>query len=273
MTPIFANSAFVEVPERLVVKNGGWQKIRLKVRYGIVRHPEAGLILIDTGYGPRVTQGARSMALRLYNGILGPKLLADGQPEAALRQLGAAPRDVRTVVVTHFHADHISALDLFPQARIFTKQSAFQSIQAQSYWRNLRHGVFSEFLPACLAERIVDIDTLARIEAPLGLGDGADLLGDGSLLAIDLPGHAEGHFGVCFAEAPTPLLYAVDVQWHASTLRETKSAGFPANLVATDSHALAASISRVAAFRDNGGDVLLCHDPHDSPYDMRGDPP
>jgi glyoxylase-like metal-dependent hydrolase (beta-lactamase superfamily II) len=271
--PVFANSAFVDVPERLVLKNGGWHKIRLKVRYGIVRHPEAGIILIDTGYGPRVKYGPRCMALRLYNSILGLTLVEDGQPEAALRQFGATLQDVRVVVDTHFHADHISALDLFPHAQIYTSLSAFQRIKARSRLRNLRHGVFTELLPASFAERVIDVDTLARLEAPLGLGDGADLLGDGSLLAIDLPGHGEGHFGVCFPKLHPPLLYAVDVQWIASAMLESRGSGFPASLVATDSQAQASSIRRVAAFRDMGGDVVLCHDPLDSPYDMLSDPP
>lgn len=273
MRPVFASSAIVRAPERLVLAGGRWRTLRLKVRYGILRHPEAGLVLIDTGYGPRVTKGPRSPALRLYAAVLGPELLAEGQPEAALQRLGATPEEVRAIVVTHFHADHVAALGLFPQARIFAQGSVLARIMARSGWRNLRHGVFTELLPAGLAARITDIGALPRRAAPLGLGAGHDILGDASLLAIDLPGHAEGHFGLCFTTLAVPLLYAVDVQWLAAALGESQAPGFPATLVADDQDGLAASTRRVAAFREAGGDVLLCHDPLDSPYDLADHPP
>jgi len=268
VNPVFANSAIVNTPEWLVLKGGRRRKVRLKVRYGIFRHPDAGLLLIDTGYGPRVKQGPRSMALRIYSSLLGAELWGQGQPEAALARLGARPQDVRAIVITHFHADHIACLDLFPQAQIFAKRSVFDRIRANNIWQNLRHGAFPELLPADLSARIVDIGDLERREAPLGLGMGYDLLGDGSMLAVDLPGHAEGHFGICFANLPVPFLYAVDAQWLLDAVPASRAPGFPASLIADSRRDLVESTRRVQAFRENGGDVLLCHDPADSPYDL-----
>ena len=272
MRPVFANSAFVTAPERLVLRGGRWRNIRLKVRYGLFRHPDAGLVLIDAGYGPRVTQGRRGLALRLYNALFGPELVAAGQPEAVLRRFGAAPADVSAVILSHFHADHVATLDLFPQARVFAKTRLLNRIEGRSGWRNLRHGVFAELLPEGLAARTVDMDGLAARDAPFGLGTGRDLFGDGSVLAIDLPGHAEGHVGLCFARLPVPLLYAVDVQWLIDALSEDRQPGFPASLIADDRRALAESARRVLAFRQAGGQVLLCHEPGDSPYDLTDDP-
>ncbi|MGD9480954.1 MBL fold metallo-hydrolase [Shinella sp. G-2] len=268
MKPIFANSAFVTAPERLVLRKGRWRSLPLKVRYGLFRHPEAGLVLVDAGYGPRVVRGARSLALRLYNALFGPKLVEDGQPEAVLRQLGATPADVAVVVLTHVHADHVSTLDLFPQARIIAKTGLLAQVENRGLWQNLNHGVFAELLPKGLAARAADVDGFALRDAPLGLGRGRDLFGDGSVLAIDLPGHAEGHYGLCFAALPVPLLYAVDTQWLLAALPEERQPGFPASLIANDRQALAESARRVLAFRQAGGDVLLCHDPGQSPYDL-----
>ena len=268
MRPVFANSAFVRAPERLVLRKGRWRSLPLKVRYGLFRHPAAGLVLIDTGYGPRVTGGPRSFALRLYNALFGPELSDQGQPEAALRQVGATPADVAVVILTHVHADHVSTLDLFPQAHIIARTRLLAQVEKRSLWQNLNHGVFAELLPKGLAARATDVDRFALRDAPLGLGTGRDLFGDGSVLAIDLPGHAEGHFGLCFAALPVPFLYAVDTQWLLAALPQERQPGFPASLIANDRQALAASARRVLAFRQAGGDVLLCHDPGQSPYDL-----
>ncbi len=273
MKPVFANSAFVTAPERLFLRGGAWRRVPLKVRYGFFLHPAAGLVLIDTGYGPSVTQGARSLALRLYNRVLGPDLVTEGQPETVLQRLGFKPEDVGAIIVTHFHADHVANLDLFPKARIITKAGVLRKILKQSALKNLRHGVFSELLPPNLASRVEDVDGVAVREAPFGFGRGRDLFGDGSVFAIDLPGHAEGHFGLCFANLPVPLLYAVDAQWCAEALEEGRRPGFPASLIADDPSALAESTRCVRAFRQAGGEVLLCHDPAESRYDLAAEAP
>lgn len=268
MKPVFANSAFVMAPERLFLRGGAWRRVPLKVRYGFFRHPTAGPVLIDTGYGLGVTRGARSLALRLYNRVLAPDLVAEGQPETVLRRLGLKPEDVGTIIVTHFHADHVAGLNLFPKARIITKAGVLRTILKRSALKNLHHGIFADLLPANLASRVEDVDGVAVREAPFGLGRGRDLFGDGSVLAIDLPGHAEGHFGLCFARLPEPLFYAVDAQWCAEALEDGRRPGFPASLIADDPQALAESTRRVRAFRQAGGEVLLCHDPAESRYDL-----
>lgn len=260
MRPVFANSATVRAPERLVLKGGGFALQDFQVRYGILHPPGMGLVLVDTGYSPRVTTGPRSLSLRLYNAVLRPKLLDEGAPAAVLATMGATLADVKAIILTHFHADHVAALDQFPQARIITSGRLYAQIRRRSVAQNLRHGIFPELLPADLGERLVDLEGMVWRDAPLGLGTGRDIFGDGRVLAIDLPGHAEGHIGLCFPELSTPLLYAVDVQWVASALTPGFAPGLPASLVSTDPRAAIESTARVDAFRKRGGEVLLCHD-------------
>ncbi len=265
----FANSAFVSARERFVQRGGRRTKIRLPVRYGILEHPEAGLTLIDTGYGPRVTMGrGRSFGLRLYSAALPPELLPEGAIETALARLGYAPSDLQQIIVTHFHADHVAALLDLPNVQVITDLAALRSISRRGYLKNVVcNGVFTELLPRDLAERVVDIASIAQ--APLGLGPGRDLFGDGSVLAIPLPGHAEGHFGLCFPAFDPPLLYGCDAQWVLAALDPDVAPGFPASLLAVDRQAAARSTAQLARFRDEGGQVILCHDPAPTAYDLK----
>lgn len=266
MRPVFASSAEVRVRERMVLRGGRRQRIHMAVRFGIFEHPQAGLTLIDAGYGPEVAEGRRSMVLRGYNALMGPHLLPDGVPEAVLARLGRRPEAVRRILVTHFHPDHVCALHRFPQAEIIASRAAWEAMRRRGLLGNLRQGVFAELLPADLGERLVDVATLPRIEAPLGLGAGGDVFGDGILIAVDLPGHAEGHYGLCFARESPPLLYATDTQWLLPAL-DGRLPGGPARLLG-DAGAIAASARRVAAFKAAGGQVMLCHDPALTAYDM-----
>lgn len=111
MKVVFPNSAWVSVPQRFVLKGEHWARQDLKVRYGVIIHPKHGPVLIDTGYTQEtVSAPDRSQMLRLYAGILVPKLVQAEQPKPVLARLGFEPADVRFVIVTHFHADHISGL-------------------------------------------------------------------------------------------------------------------------------------------------------------------
>ena len=86
----------------------------------------------------------------------------------------------------------------------------------------------------------------------MGLGEGGDLFGDGSVLIIDLPGHAPGHVGLCFRKADPPLLYATDVQWMRAAAVDPGRATLAMRLVATEPAAVRASTAKVARFAAAG---------------------
>lgn len=262
--PIFANSATVRAPERLMLRGGRWQSLDLHVRYGLYLSETAGPVLIDTGYTRHaVSDPGRSLGLRAYSVALRPKLLAEGQPEAVLARFNLRRKDVTRVIVTHFHADHVSGLSQFPNARFTVSAWGWISLQAKSRFDNLRHGIFPELLPPDFADRVDLVEAAPAAQH----SKGHDLLGDGSILSLPLPGHADGHFGLIFPQLPRPLLYAVDAQWLRDALPKDRRPGFPSRLIAADPNALDASSDLVETFVRHG-DVVLCHDPHPSPYDL-----
>lgn len=269
MTPNFANSASVMAREAMIVRGGKWSKVTLKVRYGVVQHPKHGTILIDTGYTHETTSAAgRSLILRTYAKVLKPMLNELHQPDRVLASRGQTVDDVAYVVVTHFHADHVSGLKQFPNARFIGCGDAYGRLRSNGQRQNLRHGVFDELLPKDFATRFVALNTLPATQRDiLGLKAAIDLFGDGSILAVDLPGHADGHFGLLFEHAGTPVLYAVDTQWHLSALDGKEPRLLP-NLIAHNRNQMSRSTARIADFQHRGGHVVLCHDPADTAYDL-----
>src|ERR1700761_6280158 len=149
------NSATIDVFGGLVWRGAGLRRIRLTVRYGVIDLGERGLCLVDTGVGPDVTRGPRSAALRLYSSILRPQLLESQSPEATLRNLGATPADIRWMVVTHFHADHVSSLRAFPNAKIIASGVAACKVMRMSSASALHNGIFKELIPPDLQARLL----------------------------------------------------------------------------------------------------------------------
>lgn len=259
------NSAYVNTPAGLVRRGAGFGIVRLTVRYGLIDLGERGLCLVDTGFGPEVVEGPRTAALRLYASVLRPKLVADEAPQAVLRKLGADIADVRRVVVTHFHADHISSLRAFPHAGIITCGEAARSVLAMSPTAALRHGIFRELIPPDLAPRIAPLQTMKRLPTGTALGEGYDLFGDASYLAIPLPGHAMGHFGIFWRDEAGPMIYATDAAWTLQALLQDATPFLSSAVVFDDRRAGRESGALLRKFHREGGQIELCHEIEELP--------
>lgn len=257
------NSAHIDVAAGLVRRGAGLKTISLTVRYGLIELSDGGLCLVDTGVGPEVTQGERSMALRLYAAILRPKLDATQSPQATLRGMGAAPDDIRRVVLTHFHADHVSSLRDFARAEIITCGEAAQRVMRMSSAAALRHGIFKELLPPDIAQRMRPLETMTRVPTGTVLGDGYDLFPDSSYLAVPLAGHAFGHFGIFWRDQAGPVIYATDAAWTLEALMHDQTPGISSAVVFDDRRAGWQTQHRLREFQRQGGRILLCHDVED----------
>ncbi len=251
--PTFPNSAFVRAPERFVLRGGRWQTIDIPVRYGLFTHARVGTCLIDTGYSPRVTTGKRSLPLQIYASALRPRMQAQALP-------AAAPK-VEAILLSHLHADHVSALHDYPNAAIYADGDGVDHFLRASATTRIRHGVFRELLPDNFLERLTRYEALQTADAPLGLGPARDVFGDGSVLAVPLPGHMRGHTGFVWPKLDRPLLYAADAQWLARAVMEDRAPGAPARWIMDDLDADAETRRRIAAFARAGGEVIYCHDP------------
>ena len=262
------NSAMIRAPGRLFEASRGWGRVPLKVRWGFLDHPELGPTLVDTGYGPRCygpAVGTRSFGLRLYTLLFKAELLEQGQVEAVLAAKGLATQDVQTVIVSHLHADHVSELRGFTNARFIGSRRALAAVSAAGWRAPLAHGSFPELLPDDYADRLTDIDELPLETLPHGLGEGRVLVA-GALSLVALEGHAVGHFVLLFHADNT--LYAVDAHWVLTALASAAPMQGLPKQIADDTDAAEATLARLRAFQAAGGNVVFCHDPNPCAFDV-----
>jgi len=268
--PRFFTTSLLPVREWLVLRGGSNQRLPLQVRVGYFRHPRFGHTLIDTGYGVPLAppQQRPGLYLTLYTWLLQPSVLSDAPLSDGLAPLGLAKTDIQTVLLTHFHADHIGGLADLPGTRILTARRAWAAVKARGRAANALAGVFPDLLPPDFEARLEFYDDAPQVAAPLGLGPAWDIAGDGSVLVVDLPGHHAGHVGLCFPKREQPLLYAADVQWLLKAVLADRCPGFPISLTLPDRKAGAQSVAKLRAFAEGGGQVVLCHDPNRHPLDL-----
>jgi glyoxylase-like metal-dependent hydrolase (beta-lactamase superfamily II) len=210
--------------QRLALRTGGWQRIRFPATVALIEHPEHGAALFDTGYAPRFLDASHALPQRLYRWLVPVEFEAADAVVAQLGQLGLGPQQVRTVILSHLHGDHISGLRDFPAARIVwsaaTDLSGATPGEPGSLsiaLRTTRRGFLPVLLPPDLPERLQAMESLPVVATGLpGFEAGHDLFGDGSAVLVPLPGHAPGHVGLWLPRTQGPSLFLVgDACWLA----------------------------------------------------------
>jgi N-acyl homoserine lactone hydrolase len=136
----------------------------------LIDHPK-GLVVVDTGVD---TLNARDPVL---------EVTPEQRIDAHMRRLGYDPDDVKYVVLTHLHLDHVGCMTLFPRATFVVRRSELRA----AWWPDAYEGGydFAGLMP-----------TRGFKYLQLPDGEACDLFQDGSVICFDTKGHTEGHQSV-----------------------------------------------------------------------------
>lgn len=187
---------------------------------GLLRHATRGWFLFDTGYAPRVFEASHTFPYSLYR-MATPFTV--GEEQSAVRQLprfGLSAGDIHTVIVSHFHADHIGGLRDFPDSRFVCDHAAFDAVASRRGFDAVRRAFLPDLMPNDFAARAEWVQSLPT-GAPLpGFGETRDLFGDGSCLIVPLPGHASGQIGLLARTMRREtLFFTADATYTARAIR------------------------------------------------------
>lgn len=213
-------------PQVMTMRGGSLHPVDFPATAMLLIHPEEGPILFDTGYDPAFLAATARLPEALYRWFT-PVRLAPGKDAASqCRALGHDPAEVRHVILSHFHGDHVAGLHAFPRATIHCARAGLQDIARRGRLAVTRRGLLPGLLPADLSVRARFFEDRAPHDLPgdfAPFAQGADLLGDGSLLAVELPGHCPGHWGLALRDARWGHhLLVADAAWSLRAIRENR---------------------------------------------------
>ncbi|MEQ8688218.1 MAG: MBL fold metallo-hydrolase [Imperialibacter sp.] len=235
--------------------------IRFYATYAVIKHPKHGVILFDTGYAKRFFSSTANYPYKLYRAFTPVFIKPEEEAAARLKADGIQPEDVRYIIVSHFHADHIGGLRDFPSARFICDRAAYDDIKGKSGFGALKKG----FLPAQMPENFEartdfnDIENSAAKDKHLGSLH--DLFNDGSILLTRLDGHAKGQLGALLATEKGQIFLISDAAWLKPAYTDLKLP-HPIVRLFFDSWAdYEASLNRVHNFHKAHPDTLIipCH--------------
>lgn len=193
------------------------KEVRFYAVWALIQHPVHGPIVFDTGYAPRFREATRFFPDRIY-AYLTPVTVDETETAAALLDdWGIPPDSIKTLIVSHFHADHIGGLKDFPAAHFICARAAWEQADRVRGWGAVRKGVLKKLIPEDFGARVSFVEDLAPQAELLHHGLYCrDLYHDGSIQVVSLPGHARGQIGLRLNTQKGIVFLGCDAVWDST---------------------------------------------------------
>jgi len=213
-------------PQAMTLRGGHWCPVSFPALVGLIRHRDFGPILFDTGYDDRFFAATEPFPERLYRMATPVDFAAGDSLPEQLAHHGLTPGDIAGVFVSHFHGDHVAGLNGFPAARIFCARQGLQRVRGGGRFSRVRQGLLSALVPDDIEDRAGFFEDLPPVALPAELApftQGVDILGDGALTAVELPGHCPGHWGLLIRpEEQRPVFFIGDAAWSMTAITDNR---------------------------------------------------
>jgi glyoxylase-like metal-dependent hydrolase (beta-lactamase superfamily II) len=254
-------AGYCTCPEHIAIQGGRWQSIHFPARFALIEHPRLGLMLFDTGYSRRFFAETDAFPARFYRWSTPVTLKEDELAVSQLAARGIRPVDITHIFISHFHADHIAALTDFPRARYVYLPQAFEAVRSLRGLPALMRAFLPGLIPADFSERSMPIPPASAQPLPpeyAPFRTGFDLLGDESLLAIELPGHATGQMGLLARDTSDTLRFFVaDAAWLNQSIPLDRPPHRLADLIFSDPRAYRTTLHDLHLFQRSRPDIHI----------------
>jgi glyoxylase-like metal-dependent hydrolase (beta-lactamase superfamily II) len=215
------SAGFCVHPEVMTYCTGSLKPCQFPSGFALIVHKQHGAILFDTGYSKHFREETKIFPFALYASLTPLNLDAAEVAKEQIKKFGVAANDVRYVFVSHFHADHFSALKDFPRAKVICSRDAWNSVCNLKGIKALSKGFLPGLVPADIAQRLMFIEDLNSANATeifRAFGPSWDLFGDGTISIVKLPGHSVGQIGAILKYGDSPIFLVADAAWSSKAI-------------------------------------------------------
>lgn len=241
-----------------IFKGVSKRKLNFYAGVFLIKHEKYGYMLYDTGYSMKLLKN--SIKYLVYKGVNPVTLKREDMIDSHLKKLGIKTEEIKYIILSHFHPDHIGGLEYFSEAEIIITEDSFCEYEKPS----LKSLIFKEFLPENFEKRLNVINIKQKNKNIHGSG-GYDLFNDGSLLLTSINGHSKGQCCAFFPEKN--LFIASDVCWGIELLSLTDKMKLLPKLIQNNFSEYREGTEILKKLMEKGVNVIVSHDP---PERIRG---
>lgn len=226
-------------------------------------HPTLGVILFDTGYSQNFRDITRQFPYNLYAFLTPVHLRENETALAQLKNLGVSQKDVRHIIISHFHADHISALKDFPYAQFIYLQDTYSNLSRLKGIKALVKGFLPELLPEDFEQRskLLSYERFGKLEGFEPFVSAIDIFEDESILGVALPGHARGQLGIITNPYTDPVFFVADACWQTASYQTNTMPSKVASFIQDDVSQYANTLEKIHLLSQRRPDLKIvpCH--------------
>ena len=165
-----------------------WSDDVLPVNCFLVEGP-GGLVLFDTGQSALAAEPGYLPRWHPFLRLSRFELRPADEVSRQIVDLGYSPADVRTVVLSHLHTDHIGGLPPFRSSEVVVTRLEWERATGI---RGAIRGYLPQHWPQGLEPRLVEWEPV-----PIGpFAESYSISPDGDLTLVPIPGHTPGHAGL-----------------------------------------------------------------------------
>ncbi len=267
----FFKSGHCYHPGFISKKGGGFKSISFPAQVAVITHEKHGVLLFDTGYSDHFFKATQRFPEKFYRWITPVNLLESDILLNQLKEEGIQKSDVKNVILSHFHADHIGGVKDFSEAKFVYHNQAYENLKALKRWPALKRGFLPALLPTDFLERSHPILDEQFVTSKSILSSGLDpifdkvfdFFGDQSVFVIPLPGHEEGHTGLLVNTSDQKCYFLVaDACYHRDAFEKENKLPHPlAKLIIHDFPTYKSTIQKLAELRlkKPNINIIPCH--------------
>lgn len=220
----------------------------------LVKHPKEGYVLFDTGYSTDIYKlGWKGKLYNLFNPTYVKK---EDQINIQLEKDGIKCSEIKYLVLTHLHPDHIGCVKYFKKAQILVSEEAFNT-----YKKNrIRYLIFDKLLPEWFEKKLTIIDDKQLEENKNKYFSYYDLFDDKSMLLTKVNGHAKGQI-CCLIQ--DKVFLGADSSWGNSFVGKANDFKFFPRLIQSDMNDYITNDKLLKRMRKDGIKLCFSHDTYE----------
>ena len=226
----------------------------------LIQHKELGNILYDTGYSDLIYKN--HFVSFLYNAINKTYVEDSDTITSKLLENSIDPESIHNIILSHAHPDHIGGLRFFENYKLISTQKVIDTLKG----RNPFKLVFRNMIP----DGKVRYEAVGTFEGDSVLSEYFeklfDVLGDGSVVGVELNGHAEGQLGIYLPEYKK--LFVADACWGADLLSKVQSMRFIPRRIQNNYKEYVETAKKIERFMTDHPDIDIIYS-HDKMEEIR----
>jgi glyoxylase-like metal-dependent hydrolase (beta-lactamase superfamily II) len=208
-------SGYCEANNYVVNKTGFTHKTRFYAVWALLYFPNIGYVMFDTGYSEAFNKATQLFPERLYRWATPVKISPNQTAKAIIENLDIQVDEIKYVIISHFHADHIAGLKDFPHSQFICSKIAYEEVINLKGFKAVFRGILHQLLPIDFKLRLKFIEDFADSIFTNKYGmTSFKLFGNSSCTFVTLPGHSKGMLGFIYENKFKSLFYATDASWN-----------------------------------------------------------